>query len=312
MTSTEYLLFRLNFVDRHGLFDQPVRTDNQVINVFETAARERCDVVDSRTRSGSRWSLRQVETDTPDEPDARPFISAIFSHEATYREGPIVTPAGISRGVSAISPPAATTSHVVVDLRRHIIAVQDVAAIMQTKPGWKNKLELILNAGARWAEYTSRVSLEPIAPKQVVQGRLAEFNRITRVRVTLRIPNPDLGPTFQRLYEEMSRGGVRELTEDMRSERGLDFSTDSLPRASLDMALNGYRKGEIRIYGFREGNEKDKFTIADDVARVEIDGLRDFVSGVRAGTTSPEVKRVVHAIIRKIDGILPSRKIANE
>ena len=309
MRSAEYLLYRLNFVDREGLFSKPVRTDEEIRLLVRTATTERSDLVQSRPRSGSRWSLRQEQADFLEDLENRQFISVIFSHEATYKEGPIVTARGISRGVSDISPPTATTVHVVFDLKRHVVAIQDVPAIMQAKRGWKTHLELILNSGAIWNNFTSMVSLDPIAPRQIIEKRLSNFIRVTRLRLTLRIPNPDLGPSFQRLYDEMNRGGIRELTEDMRSARGLDLTEDSLPKASLDMALSGYRKGEVRIYGYKSNNERDKVTIADDVARIEIDGLRDLVSGIQVGSTSAEVKRVVRAIIRRIDEMLPSRSV---
>jgi hypothetical protein len=98
----------------------------------------------------------------------------------------------------------------------------------------------------------------------------------------------------------MKQGGVRELSQDMRNERGLTVAADTLPQAVLDMAMNGYRKGKIHLYGYRDGH-KDEFTVADDVARIDIEGLHDFVEGYAAGSNSSAVKRFAKAIIERID-----------
>jgi hypothetical protein len=137
------------------------------------------------------------------------------------------------------------------------------------------------------------IRLDPVIPAEVVTNRLKSFDRVTRLRVTLRIPNPDLGPSFKRLYDEMVQGDVRELSEDMRNERGLKLEPNTLPQAALDMAIQGYRKGRIHVYGYRD-REKADFTITDEIARVEIEGYA-------AGQRSPAVKRFAETIMQRIE-----------
>ena len=48
----------------------------------------------------------------------------------------------------------------------------------------------------------------------------------------------------------MDRGGIRDLTQDMRSERGLNMEDKTLPRSTLEMALDGYRNGNIHLRGY--------------------------------------------------------------
>lgn len=144
------------------------------------------------------------------------------------------------------------------------------------------------------------IRLDPVIPAEVVTNRLKSFDRVTRLRVTLRIPNPDLGPSFKRLYDEMVQGDVRELSEDMRNERGLKLEPNTLPQAALDMAIQGYRKGRIHVYGYRD-REKADFTITDEIARVEIAELQDFIEGYAAGQRSPAVKRFAETIMQRIE-----------
>jgi hypothetical protein len=147
------------------------------------------------------------------------------------------------------------------------------------------------------------INLTPIAPADIVETQIKTFDKITRLRVTLSIPNPDLGPSFQRLYDEMKRGGVRELSQDMRNERGLTVAPDTLPQAALDMGISGYRKGKIRIYGYKDG-KKENFTVADDVARIDIEETRDFTEEHTSGPSNSTLKHFAQLIIKNIDEIL--------
>jgi hypothetical protein len=144
------------------------------------------------------------------------------------------------------------------------------------------------------------IRLTPVVPAETVAVRLKSFEKVTRLRVTLSIPNPDLGPSFKRLYDEMKKGGVRELSQDMRSERGLTVEPDTLPQSALDMALTGYRKGKIHLYGYRNGQKED-FTVTDDVARIEIEDAGDQNAASVTVQGSSGVKRFAKAIIEKID-----------
>lgn len=309
MSGTIFRLYRINFVDRQNLFEKPVVSDSDVYSVFLSAAQEKHDINRRRTRNGYRWSIRDVIYDQLED-IRRTYIVGIFSLETTYRTGPIVRPEGITYGTSEINPPMAAPVRFYVDLLRHLIAFEDVPSVMQQKTGWQNVFQLILSSAAHDAGFTSRVDLEPIAPRQIIEQRLRSFDQVTRLRLTLRIPNPDLGPTFQKLYNEMKESGIRELTEDMRSERGLEMGPNSIPRMSIDMALNGYRKGNIGVYGRRDG-KSDKFTIADDVARLDLRDLRNYVEGMEVATSKKGEQRLLRAIIDRIDETLSSPPESN-
>ena len=300
MKTTGFLLFRLNFVDRDGLFEKPVANDDDFIKVIELSATQPFDMSAQGPRSGYRWSLRSPIADAGDNVD-HPFIEVTFSLETTSRRGPIITADGIAQGTSTMSPPPATLVRIVIHLRRHILAIEDVPSVIQTRKGWRGKLETILSSAAWEQGFTSQIRLDPVIPAEVVTNRLESFSRVTRLRVTLSIPNPDLGPSFQHLYDEMKRGGVRELSEDMRNERGLVLGPETLPRAALDMAVSGYRKGKIHVYGYNQHGEKDEFTISDDVVRIEMNDVREFAENYAASRKSAAVKRFAAEIIKKID-----------
>jgi hypothetical protein len=299
MKTSGFLLFRLNFVDREDLFPNPIANDSDFIQVIEEAATEEFDVVRQGRRTSYGWALREVVSDSCDQAN-RPFIFVTFSYEVMSRKGPIITPGGIAHGTSTLSPPSATLVRILIDLKRHICAVEDVPGVIQSHSGWKTSLQTILSSAAWKLLFKSMIHLTPVVPAETVAVRLKSFEKVTRLRVTLSIPNPDLGPSFQRLYDEMKRGGVRELSQDMRNERGLTVAPDTLPQAALDMAMTGYRKGKIRLYGYKDGR-KDNFTVADDVARIEIGEEQDLTEVHDADQRSSAVKRFAKAIIERID-----------
>jgi hypothetical protein len=302
MKTSGFLLYRLNFVDREDLFQGPITTDNDFIRVVETSASYGFDVLRKGARSDYRWALRQVVSDSTDEVDRR-FVFVTMSCEVLTRRGPIITPDGITSGTSMVSPPAATLVRILIDIKRHIFAIEDVPSVIQTGRGWKASLQDILNKAAWELGFTSMIRLTPVIPAETFAIRLRAFEKVTRLRVTLRIPNPDLGPSYRRLYDDMKEGGVRELSQDMRNERGLTVASDTLPQAVIDMAVSGYRKGRMHVYGYR-GGQKDDFTVDNDVARIEIEDLREFIEGYAAGQTSAAVKRFAQAIVKRIDSDL--------
>ena len=303
MKAAGFLLYRLNFVDRHDLFSQRrVSENSDFLRIVEEAVKQESDIATQGRRSGYKWALREPNFGNLEE-EGRAFVLLMFSREVTSTHGPIITPRGIAVGTSTLSPPSATLIRVLFDLGRHICAVEDVPSVVEVHSGWKSKLETILSSSAWRIGYGSIVSLDPIIPTEIVLDRLKSFSRVTRLRVTLRLPNPDLGPAYRRLFDEMQKGSVRELYQDMRSERGLAFEPETLPSASLEMAMKGYRKGKIRVDGYADGERSD-FTVTDDVARIEIEDLREFVEGYAAGERSGPVKRFARAIIQRIDDSL--------
>lgn len=299
MKSVGFLLYRLNFVDREDLFQTPIANDSDLVKIVERAATEEYDLPKEGRRLAYKWALREAIADRVDGSE-RTFLFVTFSHQVMSRKGPIVTAGGIEHGTSTVTPPSATLVRILFDLGRHICAVEEVPSVVQIHSGWKSSLQTILSS-ASWAlGYTSKIVLDPVIPEEVVTSRLESFTRVTRLRVTLRIPNPDLGPSYRRLYDEMERGGVRELSQDMRNEQGLSLEAEALPRSALDMALKGYRKGKIRVYGYT-GDGRDDFTVSDDVARIEVDELRGFIEGYAAGNRSTAVKRFASLLIERID-----------
>jgi hypothetical protein len=228
-----------------------------------------------------------------------------FARGTISKLGPTVTSTGIEIANSESTPPLAQNTLVVVDLKRHIVAVEYASILMQSEV-WRKQFEAVLNQAVGAAGFTSYIRLEAITLPEKLNEEISTFEKVTRITLTLAIPNPDIGPTFKRLYDEMNQGQIRELKQDMSNQGGMNVEPGSLPRASIDMALGGYREGKISVDGVRNGvgvnvsiGGKD-----DEIARIKIEGLREYVDGLHDGSSSSETKKVMRLLLQKVDELL--------
>jgi hypothetical protein len=303
MKDIQFLIYRLNYVDgaTHNLFLKPLRDDRDLSRVFQAATQENFDIVKSRYQAGFQWALRQFHFIEDNDFD-RIYAVLTLARSELYRRGAVVTPSGIRDAVSESSPPLADTILLLFDFKRHLFAIQHDYAMMQSDV-WRKELESILGRAARSLQFETKLRLEPVPRKEAFESDLRRFERVTRIGLTLRIPNPDIGPTFKRLFEEMAEGGVREFSQVMQNPEGLNLSDGLLPKASLDMALSGYKKGNIKIKGIVNGRS-EKLTLGGEVSSMEVEGIRDYVDGIATGSTSPQVKKAMRSILRRIDRLL--------
>lgn len=303
MRDPEFLLYRLNLVDRENLFLNPVRNNEDLIRVLQEAVTERADYPQHSRQSSWKWSLRDLRVGST-AAKGRNFAALTFAHQTVSKFGKIVSASGVSRGTSAFSPPLAQTIEIIIDMDRHIAAVEDVASIMQQRRKWLQAIEVILGQAARWAGFSSAARLIAIPPREAIYERIRNLTRITRIQTTLSVPNPDLNPLFKDLYAAMADGRIREMTQDIRSERGLNMADGTLPSSTLEMALDGYRSGNIHLRGYTAANRLEKFTIRDDVARIE--NVRGYVEALSdLSSTKGVASRAAGLILDKIDAMFP-------
>ncbi len=150
----------------------------------------------------------------------------------------------------------------------------------------------------------SRIRLEPIPKKNEITGLFRSFDRITRMKLTLRIPNPELNRYTAAIYEDMKIGGIREMTQDMRNPSGLSLSQDARPYASAVLAEQGYKKGEVQLEGVRNG-EWEEARSGSVAARGGVSGLRDFIRGLSAIAKAKETQRALEAVAAEVDRVHP-------
>ncbi|NYG35054.1 DUF4747 family protein [Sphaerotilus montanus] len=216
-----------------------------------------------------------------------------------------VTDDGLTNGTSISYPPLASTIVCLFDLSRHLVAVEHTGELANT--AWRDFLQKILASAASSLQWWSTIELEPVPAHNDIVQLFLSFQRVTRMKVTLRIPNPELNRYTKMVYEDLRNSGIREITQDMKNPSGLSKSPDARPFASAVLAEQGYKKGEVTVEGLRN----DAFEVAqsgNEAARGVVKGLREFVRGMNVNLRTKEAKNAIAAICAEIDRVHPLRE----
>jgi hypothetical protein len=302
-------LYRLNIEDADDLFTQSqlrrLRRDEDIAAVLEKATESDQDQIQKTRSAVFEWGVREYRNLTEQSPD-RPLLHVVLARSVLERDGDIVTDQGMTTGTSSLNPPLASTAVCLFDLSRHLVAVEHTAQLSPT--AWKEFLQRILATAANRLEFYSSIELEPIPEQNGIVGLFRSFERLTRMRLTLRIPNPELSRYTKLLYEDLSRGGIRELTQDMKNPNGLSKSEEALPFASAVLAEQGYKKDDVQFEGLRNG-AFEQATSGSSAARGNVRGLRDYVRGMHANAKTKETQRALAAIAAEIDRLHPAPEL---
>lgn len=226
----------------------------------------------------------------------------MLARSVLERDGDIVTDQGMTTGTSSLNPPLASTAVCLFDLSRHLVAIEHTSQLAPT--AWKEFIQRILATAANRLEFYSSIELEPIPEQNGIIGLFRSFERLTRMRLTLRIPNPELSRYTKQLYENLLQSDIRELTQDMKNPNGLAKQEEALPFASAVLAEQGYKKGDVQFEGLRNG-AFEQATSGSSAARGNVRGLRDFVRGMHANSKAKETQRALAAITEEIDRLHP-------
>jgi hypothetical protein len=296
-------LFRLNVVDDSAVFPfmgRIISSDEDILGVLENGTDSRFDLLTESPRGTFKWSLRQFtryETDL--ERGSIELYGVTLARSLLTQRGQTVTESAIEDALSQLSPPSAATVQLLLYMERHLAIVEYNSDVMSSQL-WRSTLHKILDDAASSREFRSSIRLEPIPAEEQVLGAFRSFQVLTRLRVKLRIPNPELDRRTERLRREMMSGQIREYTQDMKNSRGLSQDEHELPFASAVMAQAGYKEGDVIMSGIRDGESKTIRT-GSRAVRGRIDGLKDFVRGMATNAKAKETKNVLASIIKEVD-----------
>ena len=304
-------LFRLNIVDLVDLFmPDPaflIRNDEDIVQLLEFACAPEFDKEQETSTAKFKWSLRYFGDYKDVIPDRR-ILSVILARSILEKDGLIVTDDGISQGSSSSNPPLASTMIIFIDLRRHLVAVEHSGELSQVS--WKDHIEKIFEGVSLSLGKASAISLEPVPEKHEIIGLFKSFDRITRIKATLRIPNPELTRYTQSLFDDLKAGNVREYTQDMKNPGGLSKEEGARPFATAVLAQQGYKTGDVQMEGYRN-NDFEKVISGSSATRGTINSLKQFVRGLSANARAKETKKALFEIANEIDRIHPADFQAN-
>jgi hypothetical protein len=301
-------VFRLNIVDEENAsFDfmgKSIRTDQEVKRVLLKATESSFDVGETSGRTEYRWSIREYWESPINDDATEEVIRVVLGRSTLIQDGQTVTAEGFEAAQTTMSPPLSETVNIFFYMRRHLVAVEYRSSILHTQ-SWRNALHLILDNAARALEFLPGIRLEPVPENHAVLEAFRSFQRLTRLRVKLRIPNPELDRRTELLRAEMVEDGIREYTQDMKNPSGLNTNGNGRPFATATMAQAGYKEGEVILSGISNGRRKT-IRVGNRAARGRIDGLRDYIRGIGANAKTNETKSAVEKILEEIDRVVES------
>jgi hypothetical protein len=296
-------IYRLNIVDNDILsFDfmgENIRSDSQIMSVIENVASPEFLVVTASGRNTFQWNVREYSIEGEQD---NVVCSINLGRSVIERSGQTATPEGFEQATTTFLPPPAETFHLFFYMRRHLVAVEYRSELMRTQL-WRSSLHEMLDAAALSLGYTSHLRLEPVPQDETILRAFRSFQRLTRLRVKLRIPNPELDRRTERLRREMVEDGIREYTQDMKNPTGLSLSEEGRPYATAAMAQAGYKEGEVTMAGIRNG-KRSVVKTGNRAARGRIEGLSDFIRGLSGNLRTQEAKRAVALITEEVDRLV--------
>jgi len=249
------------------------------------------------------WSLREFTLYPADaNSEGSETVGVTLARSLITRSGQTVTDHSIEEARSELSPPSADTIHLLFYMARHLTIIEYNSIIMSSQQ-WIAAFHSILDASARLLEFQSVIRLEPVPKEARILSAFRSFQTLTRLRVKLRIPNPELDRRTERLRRELVSGEIREYIQDMRNPRGLSQSDENLPFATAAMAQAGYKEGEVVMSGYRNG-KRTTLRTGTRAARGRIEGLKDFVRGMATNARSKETRTAIASILEEVDRIV--------
>lgn len=301
----EFELYRINLVQAEAtLFEEknkPIKT-NHIREVLEHAVQPDFKVVAKGHKNTFEWAVRDSVQYGTGRENGGDVYGITLARSVIQTAGEIVTDTGIENGLSEAAPPLADTARLFFYMKRHLMVIEHRPEIVNSR--WKPALEDILKAAAKDLQFSGWLEFEPVPRHEEIIEAFRSFERLTRLRLILRLPNPELSRYSQQLYEEMRDGKIREYLQDMQNPQGLNKDDGKLPHAATEIAAAGYKRGEVTFMGTRKG-KVEKVRTGSDAAHGQVTALRDYVRGMKDAVKAKETQRVMASILDEIDRIAP-------
>src|SRR6266446_4468485 len=224
-------LYRMTIRDDESLLPfmgNRIRPDEEIIQVLKAACTGQLDFRREAANATYAWGLRDF-TELPSEDYRETRTVAVTLAKATIEiDGVIFMPDTVEMGTSVAQPPPAHVVSLIFQMTRHLVAVEIKSTVTVGK-GWLDALHDILRRAASELNFTSAIELQTKPQKSEILATFASFQRLTRIKVQLVLPNPELSRLTEALFNELRAGGIREYLADMRNPSGLNQEEQTLP-----------------------------------------------------------------------------------
>lgn len=300
-----FMAYRLNKSTDGTLWsffrDNDLVTDDDIRTFLEFACNEEYDKTHETTHNLYKWSLRQGASIVTDSGDVKVTIY-VLGRSALEKDALIAGQTGFYEGRSFSSPAPAETMTLIYYWPRHIVLVENRSQ-MVTGETWLSHYSDIMHAVADKQNYLKIPLLENISPTDSILSLFMSFKKVTRVKVHLRLPNPDMSRLTRELKEKLQEDRIQEIKQDMFNPQGLSKREGGLPLSSIAMAEQGYKTGSVLIEG-ESDKGLEKVETGKDTAKGSLIGFKTFLRGLRVNSRTKEANGILDAIELELNKII--------
>lgn len=300
-----FMAYRLNKCS-DGSFWSYIRendlvTDDDVMDFLRLACQGAFDQIHETAHNVYKWSLREGAS-IIDENDQVVLSVYVLGRSVLEKDALIVDESGFHEGRSISSPAPAETMSLLYYWPRHIALVENRSQ-MVTGETWLTHYNDIMLAVSEKYSYSKCPQLENIPPQDSILELFLSFQKVTRVKVHLKLPNPDMSRLTRELKEKLEEDCIQEIKQDMYNPNGLSTREGGLPLSSIAMAEQGYKKGSVTIEGVGD-NGFEKMETGKDTAKGSLVGLKTFLRGLRVNVRTKEGNGLLEAIETELEKII--------
>lgn len=278
-------------------------TDDDIVTFWENACHSQYDVTHSTEKNKYKWSFRKG-TSVTDENDHRIIDIYILGKSLLEKDAMVVDETGFHQDRSYSQPAPAETMILLVFWKRHIVLVENRSQMI-TGETWLKHYSEIMARVAEQMDYKKMPQLENIPPEKSIVSIFDKLLKVTRIKLHLELPNPDMSRLTKELKEKLEEDQIQELKQDMYNPNGISKKETGLPFASLALAELGYKKGPVTIEGEDEDGPK-KYETGKDTAKGSLIGFKNFIKGLRINARTKEGNGMLDAIEAELIRIVPT------
>lgn len=283
--------------------ENDLKNDDDIINFWEHACSSQYDVIHSTEKNKYKWSFRKGTSITDDQ-DNRLLDVYILGKSFLEKDALVVDESGFHEDRTYSQPAPAETMELLIFWKRHIVLVENRSQMVTGETWLKHYNEIMIRVAEKM-DFKKMPQLENIPPEKSILSIFSNLSKVTRIKVHLELPNPDMSRLTKQLKEKLEEDQIQELKQDMFNPNGMSKNEGGLPHASLALAELGYKKGPVLIEGTNEDGPQ-RFETGKDTTKGNLIGFKDFVRGLRINTRTKEANGILDAIEAELLMIVPT------
>lgn len=277
--------------------------DDDILTFWEHACSSEYDVIHETEKNKYKWSFRKG-TSLTDENDNRLLDVYILGKSLLEKDAMVVDETGFYEDRTYSQPAPAETMELIIFWKRHIVLVENRSQ-MVTGETWLKHYNEIMDQIAEKMEYKKIPQLENIPPEKSIISIFSRLPKVTRIKLHLELPNPDMSRLTKHLKEKLEEDQIQELKQDMFNPNGMSKKEEGLPFSSLALAELGYKKGSVLIEGEDEEGPQ-RYETGKDTAKGSLVGFKNFIRGLRVNARTKEGNGILDAIESELVRIVPT------